>query len=121
MIRNYRQERERCGLTISEAAARLNISVATLRSYERGNTSPNAACLIGMCKLYGSTADYLLGVSGTSATGQSLSPDESKIIEHYRACNPQWKKTIAMTAQSSAMASKKHPNIIYMPPKEAAL
>lgn len=62
MKQNYQRARERSGLSLGDAAARLNISTCALRSYEMGKRSPSALCLIGMCKLYGTTANELLAV-----------------------------------------------------------
>lgn len=62
MQQNYKQARERSGLSLGDAAARLNISTCALRSYEADKNSPSALCLIGMCKLYGTTANELLDI-----------------------------------------------------------
>ena len=62
MQRNYQRARELSGLSLSDAAAQLNISTSALRSYETGEKSPSALCLIGMCKLYSTTANYLLDI-----------------------------------------------------------
>lgn len=62
MDRNYRDARERCGLTMGEAAIALDISARTLAAYETGKTSPRAPLLVSMCELYGCSPDYLLGI-----------------------------------------------------------
>lgn len=60
MLRNYRDARERLGLTIGEAAFALDISARTLVAYETGKTSPRAPLIVSMCKLYRCNPDYLL-------------------------------------------------------------
>lgn len=62
-MNNYRKARERKGYTAQEAATALGVSIATLGSWENGKTYPTAQRLIELCKLYGCTADELLGVT----------------------------------------------------------
>lgn len=85
----------------------------------RGQTSPNACTLIAMCNLYQCSADLLLDIPCDHSDSPSLSNDELAIVEHYRSCNCQWKKTIAMTAQSCANSSKRNPNVLYLPPRDS--
>ena len=120
---NYRRAREVCGLSREDAAKSLGVSTKTLGSYESGKTSPSAESLSAMCKLYGCTADSLLGFSNLHGAGSKesrliqLSADESRIIEQYRSCTPQWRENVAMTAEASAKESMRHPNIVYLPPR----
>lgn len=120
---NYQRAREICGLSRKDAAKSLGMSAKTLGSYESGKTSPSADSLIAMCRLYGCTADSLLGFSDLRGTGSNgnqlmqLSTDEARIIEQYRSCTPQWRENVAMTAEASAKESKRHPNIVYLPPR----
>lgn len=60
--RNYRDARERCDLSIGEAARALGVSARTLAGYEMGRVSPRAPIIIAMCKLYDCSPDYLLGI-----------------------------------------------------------
>lgn len=62
MIANYREAREAVGLTAQVAATKIGVSITTLISWENGKTSPNAESVICLCKLYGCTADELLGI-----------------------------------------------------------
>lgn len=64
---NYRKARERKGYTVQEAATRLGISITTLGSWENGKTSPTAQRVIDLCKLYGCTANELLGIEPIAA------------------------------------------------------
>ncbi|MGI5970751.1 MAG: helix-turn-helix domain-containing protein [Oscillospiraceae bacterium] len=48
--------RVNAGLTIKEAAAKIGVSVGTLRNYEKGATYPDVARLEAIERLYG--ADY---------------------------------------------------------------
>ena len=66
-MQNYRKARERKGYTIQEAATKIGVSITTLGSWENGKTSPTAQRLIDLCKLYGCTADELLGITPFAA------------------------------------------------------
>lgn len=116
---DYRRTRESSGISLEDAAMHLGISAKTLRHYENGETYPSACTLIAMCGLYHCSADSLLGIPHSNLSSMSLDEDEFAIIEHYRECNRQWKKTIAMTAQSCATVSKKCPNVLYLPPRDS--
>ena len=59
---NYRKARERAGIKAEQAAVELGVSISTLFSWERGDTSPNADTLKDMAHLYGMKIDYLLAL-----------------------------------------------------------
>ena len=61
--RNIRSERIRKGLSIEEAAKELGVSKNTLISWELNNRSPDGAFLVKMVKMFGCTADWLLGLT----------------------------------------------------------
>lgn len=46
-----------------ELAQLLNVSTSTIRSWEYDKSSPSHEMLIAICKLYGTSADYLLGLT----------------------------------------------------------
>lgn len=60
--KNYRKAREQAGIKAERAAAELGVSITTLFNWERGDTSPNAQNIYDMARLYGTTANYLLGM-----------------------------------------------------------
>lgn len=59
---NYRKAREEAGIRPERAAAELGVSITTLFSWERGETSPNADKLVSMSGLYDKRIDYLLAL-----------------------------------------------------------
>ncbi len=59
---NYRDMRKRAQITPESASTALDVSISTLFSWERGTTSPNAEKLAQMARLYGCSADELLGL-----------------------------------------------------------
>lgn len=54
--------RKKCGMTQRQAADSLHIVRSTYSYYERGKTNPPLDILIKLAKLYGVSADYLLGL-----------------------------------------------------------
>ena len=59
---NYRKAREEAGIKAERAAVELGVSITTLFSWERGDTSPSASKLIDMANLYNKKIDYLLAL-----------------------------------------------------------
>ena len=51
--------RVNAGMLQEVAAAKLHINVATLRSWERGDTAPNYDRFMALCKLYKYPADFI--------------------------------------------------------------
>ena len=44
-------------------AEKLNVSVSTVRSWEHNYSAPSNEILVQICKMYGVSADYLLGLA----------------------------------------------------------
>jgi transcriptional regulator with XRE-family HTH domain len=59
---NYKKARIEAGIRPEKAAAELNVSITTLFSWERGDTSPTGPQIKALAKLYKRSADYLLGL-----------------------------------------------------------
>lgn len=58
-IKDCRQER---GLTQAQLAELLSATQSTVGKYEREELQPNIDVLIKICKIFGVSADYLLGL-----------------------------------------------------------
>ena len=54
--------------TQSELAARLNVSLSSIRSWEQEKSSPPHEMLVNICRLYHISADYLLGLTNVDPT-----------------------------------------------------
>ena len=57
----YRDFRKAAGMRPEEAAAKLEVSLVTLYSWENGRTSPRVTKLTDMADIYGCSTDDLLG------------------------------------------------------------
>jgi len=51
------------GHTQRDLAARLNVSVSAIQSWEQEKSSPSHEMLVQICRLYHVSADFLLGLS----------------------------------------------------------
>lgn len=74
--------------TQKDLAEHLHVSVATIRSWERENSSPSHEMLIAICKLYHVSADYLLGLTRIDPVQmqkqrERLTIDELAEIQNY--------------------------------------
>lgn len=74
--------------TQKDLAEHLQVSVATIRSWERENSSPSHEMLVAICKLYQVSADYLLGLTRVDPVRmqkqrEQLTSDELAEIQTY--------------------------------------
>ena len=92
ILKRLRKER---GLTQSDLAKILNISVSAYGNYELGQRTPTPDSLLKLAKFFNVTTDYLLGADEWTAEERaqgvidhkkiSVSADEETLIECYRS------------------------------------
>lgn len=74
--------------TQGDLAKLLSVSPSTIRSWEYEKSSPSHEMLIAICKLYGTSADYLLGLSDVDPSaekhGQRQELTEAELDEMHR-------------------------------------
>ena len=73
-----------------DLAGKLNVSVSTVRSWEQGKSALNHDLLVNICRLYGITSDYLLGLSDEYRPPQQnftyrFTEEEQLSIQEYEA------------------------------------
>lgn len=61
------------GETQEDLAKAFHVSVPTIRTWERDKASPSHEVLIALCKRYGTSADYLLGLTDIDPSDEALS------------------------------------------------
>lgn len=59
-LRSLRIENKK---TLDNVAQFLGISMSTVCKFENGSRSPKAEQIVALCKMYGVSADYLLGLT----------------------------------------------------------
>ena len=67
--------------TQAELAARLNVSVSAVRSWEQEKSSPPHELLVTICKLYHVSSDYLLGLTSEDPTDSNQKTGQFSNIE----------------------------------------
>lgn len=67
-----------------DLAKLLNVSASTIRSWEYENSSPSHEMLVAICKLYGTSADYLLIDPSDEARKQRQRLTEEEQNEMHR-------------------------------------
>lgn len=77
MDRRYKEARKKTGMTAIEAAAKLEVSQATIGGWEAGRKTPSIEGLEKMADLYHVTADYLLGRPEAMSAEPSMPIDRS--------------------------------------------
>ena len=68
---NIRQLRKKAGLTQMELAEKLEVSIATLRRWEAGETSPNGTRIIELANILGVAPDEIVAVGGNDVLTSS--------------------------------------------------
>lgn len=76
--------------TQKDLADHLHVSIATVRSWERENSSPSHEMLIAICKLYDVSADYLLGLTRIERPEEFTREEMTQIREYEEFL--MWKK-----------------------------
>lgn len=77
------------GDTQESMAEKLHISKGAIRTYEQERNRPSYETLIAICKLYGTSADYLLGLTDIDPSDearkqrQRLTEEEQKEMHRY--------------------------------------
>lgn len=75
--------------TQEELAKALNVATSTIRSWEHEKSSPNHEMLIAICRYYGTSADYLLGLTDYDPSDtarlqrQRLTEEEQNEMHRY--------------------------------------
>lgn len=77
------------GDTQASLAARLGVSLPTVRAWEQEKSSPSHEMLISICRLYRVSSDYLLGLSDVDPAYiqqkrlERLTAEERKDLQDY--------------------------------------
>ena len=95
--------REENNLLQKELAAKLNISRATLASWESGNRTPELGTAEKLADFFNVSIDYLLGRTDARQSNQqshALSRDELDLLQKYRQLQEKQKDTIHKVADT---------------------
>lgn len=92
--KNMSELRKARGLSQRKAAGDLNISQALLSHYENGAREPGLPFLCRACKYYGVSADYMLGLSGSTGGAGGRSEALAEITEQLRELTKRAEKAL---------------------------
>lgn len=99
ILKNLRETRIECNLTQKEIAALIGISQQSYSDYENGKTEPDFCTLIKIAEILDVTVDYLIGrsdelgnVAAMPPAAPALAEDERRLLECYRALEPDYKR-----------------------------
>lgn len=85
MIR-LRELRERANMTQRQVAAVINVRNTAVSQYERGDRQLDPDKICALCDLFDCSADYLL--CRTEIKNPELTDDEFRLVEAFRAADP---------------------------------
>lgn len=63
-----RELREKCGISQSDIADRLEVTSSLISSYERGERTPSLPIILKLSYIYNCSVDYLLGKNNDGGT-----------------------------------------------------
>lgn len=71
-------------------AAKLQVSVATVQSWEQDKSSPSHDMLVTICRMYQISSDYLLGLTDEDALyiqrrQKTLSPENLHLLKRFES------------------------------------
>lgn len=82
-MNRIRELREANGWTQTQLGKRIGVAKTTITGYEREDRQPTPATICALCDLFGCTADYLLGRSGSPLP--VISPEDAAVLDAYNA------------------------------------
>ncbi len=97
--------RKKAGMTQADLSEKAAIKLGTLRTWEQGTASMKLEDAIRICDAIGCTPNDLCGwydEHPRDDTRSALPPEEAELMRNYRACTPQWRSNISMTARAAA-------------------
>ena len=105
-LREIRKSRK---ITQGELAEKVGVSERTVGGWERGETGLPLDDAYRCALALGCTPNDLCGWYDEHPYEQArstLPPEEAELMRNYRACTPQWRSTISMTARAAAGESR---------------
>ena len=91
------------GETQEDLAKAFHVSVPTVRTWERDKASPSHEVLIALCKRYGTSADYLLGLT-------DIDPSDEARKQRQRLTEEEQKRDAPLRGISVVETQKNKPS-----------
>lgn len=101
-LKELRQER---GWTQDQLAKKINVGRTTITMYEGKNRQLDPKQICVLCDLFDVSADYLLG--RTDIKKPELTDDEFRLVEAFRAADPDLQELILRNLKVEKSSEKK--------------
>lgn len=86
MLENLKSLRRQNNLTQKELAQKLNVSHSNVSGWEKGKWQPDLDSVIKICKLFGCSSDYLIGLKTDNKNNEvikSKDPLEEELVNLF--------------------------------------
>lgn len=83
LSKRIKEEREKLELSQSALGKRIGVSQQTIGSWEVGRTAPDHDTIANLAKIFGITADELIGSNNSEANHKKKPQDLRKILEQH--------------------------------------
>lgn len=112
-MNGFGKMRKAAKMTQQAASDASGIPLSTLRRWEQGVNEPDVASIALLADLYGCTTDELLDIDvvrmpskGADAAYSFLTDDERHLVDCFRSCTPEWRRTLLRSAEAYRDSSK---------------
>ena len=109
MYRILKELRIEHGLTQKELALQLGITQDSISLWEKGKRTPDTQYIIKMAEIFNVSTDYLVGrtddlgnVTAMPSAVPALAVDERRLLECFRALEPDYKRLAIDTLETWA-------------------
>ena len=113
--KRIRIERMEKGITQNELARMLGMTQDSISLWEKGKRIPDTQYVISLCKVFGVSADYLLGLEDdfgvrvpAPVSTDILTAEEKKYIENLRQLSPNLRQLMSETLDTMVAESRKN-------------
>ena len=103
-LRTLREEK---GLSMEQLANAVEVSNASICTWEHGNTEPRASQIVRFAQFFGCSTDYLTGNTDdmgyyipSDPLSVSVNADEMQLLDSYRKLNKNSQKLLIETAKA---------------------
>ena len=105
-MNRMKELRQSMGWTQAQLGKRISVSKSTISEYESEKHQLDPATICALCDLFGCTADYLLGRSGSPLP--VISPEDAAVLDAYHALPLELRRAVdGILAPYRAAASEK--------------
>jgi len=94
--------RTKSGLTQKQVSELAHVPLGTLRRWEQGVNEPPIESIIQLADLYSVSVDELIGSKFVPSDNATITTDERRLIELYRACAPKGHEYLLQVAEVTA-------------------